>query len=161
MDDCMKWINQLKSYKGWFKGEAGGDGERRVEAAEDGAKQHELPDAHVDGQAGQVVAQRGQLLIHCQSPQVLQALLGRIQAALGRGLDEPREDRVQRLLSKNVQDFNSGTEKTSVGGGGLHFLCLNFSCQSALLIQTTGAKDLQNLKAVTRTKNVIIRVDRK
>lgn len=63
-----------------------------------------------------MVAQRGQLLVRRQSPQVLQALLGRLQAPLGRRLDEPREDRVQRLLGKNVQDFNSvgGAEEKKV-----------------------------------------------
>lgn len=96
------------SYKWRFEGQAGGDGECRVQAAEDGAKQHELSNAHVHRQAGQVVAQRGQLLLLRQGAQVLQALLGCVQTLCGGWLDEAGEDRLQRALSEHVQDLDSG-----------------------------------------------------
>lgn len=51
------------SYKWRFESQTGSDGERWVEAAKDGAKQHEFPNAHINRQAGQVVAQRGELLV--------------------------------------------------------------------------------------------------
>lgn len=54
-----------------------------------------------------MVAQRGQLLIGGQSSQVPQTLLGRVQAVSGRGLDEPAEDRLQRLFGEHVQDLDS------------------------------------------------------
>lgn len=115
------------SYEWWFEGQTGSDGERRVEAAKDGTEQHEFPNAHVDGQAGQVVAQRGQLLICSQGAQVPQTLLGRVQASHRRRLDEPREDRLQRLLGKHVQDLDSVGERGKLWtlGEGNIFLCIS------------------------------------
>lgn len=101
----------VPSYKWGFEGQTGSDSERWVEASENGAEQHELSDAHVDGQAGQVVAQRGELLICRQRSQVLKALLGCVQASHRRGLDEPREDRLQHLLREHIQDLDSVTER--------------------------------------------------
>lgn len=107
------------SYKRRLEGQAGGDGERRVQAAENGAEQHELPDAHVHRQAGQVVAQRGQLLLGRQSSQVPQALLGCVQALGGRGLHQPAEDRLQGLLAEHVQDLDSEREGAGSVASGL------------------------------------------
>ena len=116
---------QTVSYEWWFEGQTGSDGERWVEAAKDGTEQHEFPNAHVDGQAGQVVAQRGQLLICSQGAQVPQTLLGRVQASHSRRLDEPREDGLQRLLGKHVQDLDSvgGRGKLWTLGEGNIFWC--------------------------------------
>ena len=64
--DCCQhsYINRSDAgtYKWWLEAEHGSDGECWVEAAEDGAEQHEFPYPHVDRQRRQVVAQRGQVL---------------------------------------------------------------------------------------------------
>ncbi len=39
----------LVTYEWTLEGQAGGDGEGRVQAAEDGSQQHEFPDADVHG----------------------------------------------------------------------------------------------------------------
>lgn len=114
MTHMVSQQKQAVSYKRGFEGQTGGDGECWVETAKDGTEQHELPNAHVDGQAGQVVAQRGQLLICSQGSQVPQALFGSVQASHSRRLDEPREDRLQGLLSKHVQNLDSVREREAV-----------------------------------------------
>jgi len=48
--------------EGVFEAERGGDGEHGVEAAQQSAEQDQLADVRLHGQAGQVHAQRGQLL---------------------------------------------------------------------------------------------------
>lgn len=113
-------LSRRLSYKRRLKGQAGGDGERGVQAAEDGSKQHELPDAHVNRQAGQVVAQRGQLLVGGQSSQVPQTLLGCVQAFRGRGLDEPAEDGLQRLFGEHVQNLDPKREEAGNVDSGLN-----------------------------------------
>lgn len=130
---CCRWtahsVSQQKlapSYKWGFEGQTCSNGECWVKAAEDGAEQHELSDAHVDRQAGQVVAQRGQLLICGQSSQVLKALLGSVQASHWRGLDEPREDWLQRLLREHIQDLDSVTERSVLWTTVLEFLQIKF-----------------------------------
>ena len=47
--------------------EGTGDGEDRVKAGEDGCKEDNLANAWTDGEVGQVVAERGQLLCGSQS----------------------------------------------------------------------------------------------
>lgn len=54
-----------------------------------------------------MIAQRGQLLIGGQGPQVLQAPHGCVQALGGRGLNEPGEDRREGPLGEHVQNLNS------------------------------------------------------
>ena len=60
--------------------EGGRDGERGVEAAEDGAEEEELAHADVHGQAGQVEAQRGQVAVGVQRAHALQAVDGGLRA---------------------------------------------------------------------------------
>ena len=63
--------------------EGGRDGERGVEAAEDGAEEEELAHADVHGQAGQVEAQRGQVAVGVQRAHALQAVDGGLRAGRG------------------------------------------------------------------------------
>ena len=102
-------------HEGGLEGQAGGDGEGGVQAAEDGAEQHELADAHVDGQAGQVVAQGRQHLAGRQRAQVLQTLLRRLHAGRLRGLDEAGEDRGQGAVGEQVQDLDPGRGREREG----------------------------------------------
>ena len=53
--------------EGVFEAQASGDGEYRLQAAQQSSKQDHLPDVGLHGQAGQVEAERRQLLIAVQS----------------------------------------------------------------------------------------------
>ena len=59
--------------------EGGGDGEGGVQAPEDGAEEQQLADPDVDGEAGQVEAERGQVAVGVQRPHALQAVDGGLQ----------------------------------------------------------------------------------
>jgi hypothetical protein len=53
--------------KGFFEAEATGNGEDGTEAREHGSKQNDLPHTRVHGQIGEMVTERGQILLTIKS----------------------------------------------------------------------------------------------
>lgn len=105
----------LVTYEWTLEGQAGGDGESRVQAAEDGSQQHEFTDADVHGQTGQMPAQWSKRLLICQGTQSTQALFSRLQAAFCGWLNQLGENRVQRTLRKHIQHLNPEREEQKRG----------------------------------------------
>lgn len=108
--DCL---SIMPSYKGALEGQAGSNSECWFQAAEDGSQQHQLSDADVHGETGQMPPQRSQTFILCQSTKSTQPLLGCFQAAPCWGLNETREYRVQGTLREHLQHFNPEIEEQS------------------------------------------------
>ena len=65
-DYSIAWSHQGDD-KRFLETEGTGDGEDRVKAGEDGGKKDNFANAWTDGEVGQVVAKRGQLLCGSQS----------------------------------------------------------------------------------------------
>lgn len=81
-----RWLQGRRPYQGdeerVFEAQRGGDGEHGFQAAQQSPEQDELPDVRLHGQAGQVEAQRSQVL------RVVQSVL---------------EGETQRLLAEKLQ----------------------------------------------------------
>ncbi len=101
----------LVTYEWTLEGQAGGDGEGRFQAAEDGSQQHEFTDADVHRQTGQMPAQWSQRLLVRQGAQGTQALFSGLQTALCGRLNKLRENGLQRTLRKHLQHLNPGREE--------------------------------------------------
>ena len=60
-------LSHQRDDKGFFEAEATGNGEDGTEAREHGSKQNDLPHTRVHGQIGEMVTERGQILLTIKS----------------------------------------------------------------------------------------------